>query len=173
MFDHLIVFFDHPFFIVMGGLSTTAAVLTAAYTTCLVIKGILPVWYRLGIALSKRKIVIFAYGDDYTNLKNTLSDSGLFKEKNIIQIDKNSIKKAESESLLLVHWKSYKDKLDSILSIKKDEAALIIYAPVEDGRIENNDMEKINQNRNVIVVNFRGRLINDVLVCMMTSRRNK
>ena len=140
------------------------------YMAFIVVKGILPVWYRIGTALTKRKIAIIALDDNYSNLKNVLVDSKLFKEKNIHKIDKSSIRKAENESLILMHWKSFKDNLDDILSIKKDTDALIVYAPTEEGRIDSADMEKLSKHRNLIVVNFRGRLINDVLVCMMTSR---
>jgi len=125
--------------------------------------------YRLGIALSKRKIAIFAESDGLNNLKNILVDSKLFREKNILQIDRNSIRKAEGESLLLLHWESFKDRLDDVLEIKKDAAALIVYAPTEGGKIDDDAMKKISDHRNIIVVNFRGRLVNDVLACMMTS----
>ena len=120
----------------------------------------------------QRKITIFAVGDSYNNLRSVLIDSKLFKEKNINTIDKNSISKAENESLLLMHWKSFQDSLDDILSSKRDTAALIVYAPTEEGPIDKESMGKISKHRNVTVVNFRGRLVNDVLVCMMTSRRN-
>lgn len=138
----------------------------AIYLSC---KGILPVLYHLGLALSKRKIAIFAESNDFNNLKNILVDSKLFKAKNILLIDQKSIRSAEGESLLLLHWGSCKDNLDSVLGIKKDAAALIVYAPIEDGKIDDEAMKKISEHRNVIVANFRGRLVNDVLVCMMTS----
>ena len=143
------------------------------YTIYLVVTGILPVLYRLGFALSKRKVAIFAERDDFVNLRSSLVDSKLFKEKNILQIDENSLRRAEAESLLLVHWKSFQKHLDTILAIKKDAATLIVYAPTEEGQIESESMTKLGKHRNVIVVNFRGRLINDVLVSMVTSRKNK
>ncbi|MDD9820280.1 MAG: hypothetical protein OXR07_05300 [Nitrospira sp.] len=161
---------DHPLLIWVGRATTLVFILTVIYAVCLFIKGILPVLYRLGSSLSKRKVAIFATGGDFNNLRNVLTDSKLFEGKNILQIDKESIKKAQAESLMLMHWKSYQDKLDAILDIKQDTAALIVYAPVDDGPIDKGSMVKIGEHRNVIVVNFRGRLVNDVLVCMMTSR---
>jgi len=153
----------------VGRVSTLLFILASLYAVYLSLRGILPVLYRLGLALSKRRIAIFAESDDFNNLKNVLVDSKLFKEKNILQIDKESIRKAEGESLLLLHWESFKDRLDAVLEIKKDAAALIVYAPTEGGKIDDDAMKKISDHRNIIVVNFRGRLVNDVLACMMTS----
>ena len=171
MLDSVVDFFNHPFFIIFGGISVSVSIIFSLYVICIVTKGIVPVWYRLGIALSGRKIAIFAEGGDFNNLRNVLVDSQLFKEKNIKGIDKNSISAVESESLFLVHWKSYKEYIDQILQRKKDTTALIVYAPTEEGRIDDKILEKMSKLRSVTVVNFRGRLINDVLICMMTSRK--
>ena len=63
--------------------------------------------------------------------------------------------------------------LDSILSEKKDGTALLIYAPQEEGFISKEDIAKINQHRNVIVVNFRGRLLNDIMISLITTSYEK
>ncbi len=168
----IISFFNHPFFIIVGGITTSLAIVGTVYTLYLVIKGVLPVWYRLGMGLSRRKIAIFAE-EEYNNLKSMLIDSNIFVSKNIVKIDKQSIKKAETITLLLVHWKCFEQEIDNILKIKKDSDALIIYAPQPEGRIDNNNLEKINSERNSIIVNFRGRLLNDILTCMMTTSYEK
>jgi hypothetical protein len=59
--------------------------------------------------------------------------------------------------------------LNAILSAKKDGTALLIYAPQEEGFIPKEDIAKINQHRNVIVVNFRGRLLNDIVTSLITT----
>lgn len=166
--SQIVNFFNHPFFIIMGGLATLIAIFGFIAMIFLVIKGILPVWYKLGIGLSKRKIAIFADAE-FDSLKNLLIDSGIFNKKNIVKIDKGSIKKAESISLLLVHYNSFRDKINEIISIKHDSDALIIYAPQEEGSIEKDILKNINSQRNAIIVNFRGRLLNDVLVSMITT----
>lgn len=173
MLDSALDWLNHPVLICVGRATTLLFIFTVIYAICLSIKGILPVLYRLGTALCKRKIAIFADSDDFNNLKSILIDSKLFMEKNILQIDQKSINRAEEESLLLLHWGSFRGSLDSVLNIKKDATALIVYAPPEDVRLNNDVMQKLSEHRNVIVVNFRGRLINDVLVCMMTSRWNR
>ena len=123
---------------------------------------------ELGVGLSKRKIALFAEVE-FTSLQALLVDSGLFKINNIEQIHKNSIKKAENYSLFVVYWDEFSDMLDDILQKKKDNTPLILYAPQDKGKISPEDLKKINQHRNVVVVNFRGRLINDILVSLMTT----
>ncbi len=169
MLNTVVEFFSHPFFTLSGAISVSASIILSFYVLYIVARGVLPVWYRLGIALSRRKIAILAVGDDYDNLKNVLIDSKLFKAKNIKKIEKSSILSAKNESLLLVHWESYKESLDAILENKQDTAALIIYAPAGKNRIDNESMEKMSQHRNITIVNFRGRLINDMFVSMITS----
>lgn len=168
----VISFFNHPFFIIVGGVTTSLAIVGTIYAVYLVVKGVLPVWYRLGMGLSKRKIAIFAE-EEYRNLKGMLIDSNLFTSKNIMKIDKQSIKKAEAITLLLVHWKCFEQEIDTILKIKRDSHALIIYAPQSEGLIGKNSLEKINSERNSIIVNFRGRLLNDILTSMMTTSYEK
>ena len=168
----VIDFFNHPFFIIVGGLATLLSVVGFLYIIYLVVKGIMPVWYRLGIGLSRKKIAIFA-AEEFDNLRSMLVDSNIFAEKNIVKIDKQSIKKAQSISLLLVHWKAFEADIDNILGIKNDSDALIIYAPKNEGLIDDKNLEKIDRERNSIIVNFRGRLLNDILTSMITTGYEK
>ena len=137
------------------------------------ITGISPALLRLGKGLSSRKIAIFASGDDYNSLKAMLVDSGLFKESNVCQIAKQDCKKAEGYSLFLVHWKSAKDHFESVLNVKKDATALIVYAPQDEGILEKSDIAKLNQHRNAILVNMRGRLLNDIVSSLITTSYEK
>lgn len=130
---------------------------------------ILKTLYRLGRGLAKRNIAIFDAGDSYTSLKAVLIDSKLFKEERIHQIHQDSIDKAKKYSVFLVHYSVYHNKINEILALKDDSTALIVYAPQDEGRINDDDMKKINNKRNTIVVNFRGRLLNDILISLMTT----
>jgi hypothetical protein len=168
MWQQIVMFFNLPFFIVLGGVATLSTLVGIIVIIFLVIKGIFPVWYRLGMGLSRRKIMVFAESE-FDDLQSMLVDSRLFQKKNIIRIEKKSLKKAESSSLLLVHWKPFEKEMEDILKLKRDNAALIIYAPQSEGFIDKGTLEKINMERNAIVVNFRGRLLNDILTSMITT----
>ena len=164
--------FNNPYFVILSGVITVISLLGVVYIVYLIIKGIFPVLYRLGLGLSNRKIAIFA-DQEYNSLKDIFVDSKIFKDKNIIQINSNSIKKGEEISIMLVHWKCCQNCIDDILDIKKDSDALIVYAPRHEGLIDNDNLEKINNQRNSIIVNFRGRLLNDILVSMITTIYSK
>lgn len=165
----IIDFFDSPFFIVVGGISTLVTVLTFLYGIYLFAKGIFPVWLRLGMGLSNRKIAVFAENDEYTSLKGILVESGIFQDGNILKVHKGELKSAEKYSLFLMYWKDFQADIDEILRMKKNSTALIVYAPQRDGFIDKPIMEKINEQRNTIIVNFKGRLINDLLMSMITT----
>ena len=142
------------------------AVIVGIYRWC---TGISPALIRLGKGLASRKIAVFAENDDFSSLKSLLVDSKLFKDNNVTQITKNELKKAEDFSLFLAHWKTISSYLDKILSAKKDGTALIIYAPQEEGFVPSESIEVINKHRNVILVNFRGRLLNDIVTSLITT----
>ena len=161
-------FFSHSFFTIVGGVLSLAAVLGLIAALYLSVTGVIPVLYRLGTSLSSRKIAIFA-DDKFTELESILVDSGLVKKRNIIKIDKASMKKADNISFFIVHYLPYKNSIDELISLKKDTDAMIVYAPQDEGYIENEIVTKINSQRNIVMANFRGRLLNDVLVSMMTT----
>ncbi len=161
-------FFNSEIFTIVGDISILVTIFGFFFIIFLVIKGILPVLYRLGIGLSKRRIAIFA-NSEFESLKSMLIDSKIFKEKNILRINLNDLKKAEKESIFLVHWRDYKDSLKDILHLKSDATALIVYAPPDEGKVDEQSMININSQRNAIVVNFRGRLLNDILTSMITT----
>lgn len=94
--EGLVNFFNHTFFIVVGGLSTIVLMLGSAVSFVLVIKGIIPVWVLLGRGLIKRKIAVFALSE-FASLRSMLVDSSLFREKNIVQIQKNEVAVAEAD----------------------------------------------------------------------------
>lgn len=132
--------------------------------------GILPVLLRLGNGLAARKIAIFAEGSDQESLKSLLTDSGMFRAKNIISVSKDGdIGRAEKATLYLVHWPSWKDSLDKVLSCKKDGTGLVLYAPHEGGHIPHDVMASLDKQRNVAVTNFRGRLLSDIFSQMITT----
>lgn len=170
--EEIIKFFNHPFFIVVGGLATLLMIIGVIYAFWLIIRGVLPVWYRLGLGLSQRKIAIFSV-TEFASLSSLLADSKIFERKNIVQINKNDMSKAEKETVFLVHWNDFKDKIDDILNYKKDDTALIVYAPQNEGRIDQQEMDKITTHRNTVVVNFRGRLLNDILLSLITTSYKK
>lgn len=164
----VVSFFNHPFFIVVGGLTTTLVILGIFYKILFIFFGITPVVFRLGVALWKRKIAVFATTEAYSSLFTSIKDSRIFNSGNIEMIPKNNIDKAKNFTVILVDWESCGDKINQIFSARKnDQTPILIYA--KPGSIPQNQMEKIANRTNTIVVNFRGRLINDILTSLITT----
>lgn len=158
----------------LGHASTVTVLVTLAVGVVAWLRGILPALLRLGNGLAKRKIAIFAKGDNLTSLKDLLLDSKLFNKNNIINITtKNDLGKAEKSTLFLVFWPDWKSDIENILIKKGDETVLIVYAPQESGFIPKNQMSELTEERNVMVTNFRGRLLNDIVVSMITTSYRK
>lgn len=150
-------------------ITTIVLLVTVALAVYVWFRGILPAMLRLGNGLAKREIAIFARGDNFSSLKDLLIDSKLFKENNIVHIaSERDFKKAEPYTLFLVHWSDWKTQLDKIVDQKKDGTALIVYAPQEEGFLPKEQMTLLNE-RNVMLTNFRGRLLNDIVVSMITT----
>ena len=134
------------------------------------LKGILPALIRLGNGLSKRKIAIFAKGTNLQILVNLLEDTKLLNKRNLIDISSaDDIGRAERATLFLVFWDDWQDTIDEILHAKKDATALVVYAPTGPSSIPPDKFLELNKHRNVMVTNFRGRLLNDIVVSLMTS----
>lgn len=79
--DTIVAFFNHPFFIVVGGLVTILMIFGFFYTAYLVVKGVFPVWYRLGVGLSKRKVAVFGSLEVFESIRASLIDSKNFQRK--------------------------------------------------------------------------------------------
>ena len=164
----VIEIFNHPFFLIVSGILIIIFLIQTISTAYLYAKGIIPVWIRIGRGLSERKIAVFAV-EGFTELRSMLVDSGLFLESNVVQIDKNSIKKAKNMTLFLVHWESFGSQIEEILALKEEHYAMIIYAPQKEGIIDPTRFNKIANVRNTLVVNLRGRLLNDIFISMITT----
>ena len=150
--------------------TTLIFIMTLVFGAYAWFKGILPALIRLGNGLSRRKIAIFAKGENLGSLRALLLDTKLFNEKNIIDISSgNDLGRAERATLFLVFWHDWEDQIERILRAKKDNTALIVYAPQDRGRIPQDKIDGLNTERNVTLSNLRGRLLNDIVVSLMTS----
>jgi hypothetical protein len=157
---------------VLGYISTILVILSAIYIFILWLRGIVPVLVRLGNGLARRKIVIFAKGDTLNSLKDLLHDSKLFNQTNVTGISlEGDIRKCESATMFLVYWPDWHEHIDAILRCKTDGIALVVYAPP--GSIPQEAMAKLGNERNVTVSNFRGRLLNDIVISMITTSYEK
>lgn len=159
---------------IVGTIDTIILVILLSRNLMLWLTGVSPALFRLGIGLAKRKIAIFAKGDNADSLKSLLLDSKLFKEKNICEIKKSEdIGKAEAASVYLVWWQDWRDDIANILDQKPDACSLVVYAHFNQGKIPDEQMKNLDGKRHTAVTNFRGRLLNDIVISMITTSYEK
>ena len=130
--------------------------------------------WRFGLALFGKKIMIVANDEDYRDLEEDISDSGLIKSKNIQRISSKQLAKTK-EALLLIIVYGYLDKEDfkSVATGKSARCGLIVYCSPEKGRIKDEEMELLSKTAFTALCNFRGRLVNDVLLMMLSTSFKK
>lgn len=159
---------NHPLFAVVGA-ATTILIFggfvyrIACWTFC-----VTPIAFRFGIALQKREVAIF--GDDaaFGNLRDCLVDSKIFKNKTIVHVRTNNIDKAKDKTIFLVDWSSISSDIEEIFAARKNhQTPVVIYA--KPASIPQDKMTDIANRANTVVVNFRGRLLNDILTSLITT----
>ena len=134
--------------------------------------GIGPALWRLGNGLATRKVGIVGSADAYLSLKGTLIDSGLFWDKNVSQVPLDNFEKVKDFTVVLVDWGSCASSVEEIFGARKNQqTAIIIHA--KPGEIPKEIMDDIANRPNTVVVNFRGRLLNDILTSLMTTSYEK
>ena len=125
---------------------------------------------RFGMVHS-RKISIVADRESFESLSKDLTDTEIFRERNVKRIDSNHLSEVRESKLLLVDYRYVTDaQITDILRDKNPKCGLIIYAPPP-LRLPNDLMETVVNHPYTLLVNFRGRLVNDVLSAMMTTPR--
>jgi hypothetical protein len=161
-------FYNSPPFTIIGGITVTLMFIALIYRLACWTFGITPIVFRLGIALWRRKVAIFGSADRFESLKMSLIDSNIFKKKNIIHISSDNIDKAKDVTIFLVDWETFGDKTEQIFSARKNhQTAIVIYA--KPASIPQEIMNDIANRANTVVVNFRGRLLNDILTSLITT----
>jgi len=171
-------FFNYPFFVIFGGLSATLILLGFLLNLVFWFLGIAPLLWRLGYGRWLRKIAIVAGGNFFDQLRKDLVDSGVFRESNISQISSSSLAEVKEHNLLLVHYQSFsKQQIKTILANKNSKAGMVFYFPEfspKKGKVIPDEMLKqITNTENTTVVNFRGRLLNDIMTTLITTSYEK
>lgn|GEM_PF-299964 len=171
-------FFNHPFFIIVGGMSTLIAVGGLLLVLIFWFLGITPLLWRLGLGRWLRKIAIAANDEIYNSLRTDLVDSGIFRKGNISQISTNRLSKVKDHSLILVHYQSFtEEEIRQLLDDKKSASGMVFYFPEFNPsavkKIPDTMVQAIGKKENTTVVNFRGRLLNDIITTLITTSYEK
>ena len=152
---------------------TVWGISTLLVTILLFIWGMLPVLWRFGNALVHKKIAIYASGDNGSDLEELIKEMKIFKGGIQLVRNKNSIENGENADIHLVRWSDSKDFFDQIIKKKKKDSAIIVYCPHEDGQLNQKAIEVLNTYKHAVLVNFRGRLLNDIITSLITIKYGK
>ena len=127
-----------------------------------------PILLRFWFGRRFRDIAIVAKNDQFSQIESDLKSSGIFK--NIRSVLPWSLWEVKKHNLLVVHYESFsKDEIKEIVSYKEPKAWMIFYHPNADTRIPNEMMRMIGNKQNTSVVNFRWRLLNDIITTLLTT----
>lgn len=161
-------FFNSPIFNVLGGITFIITSLGIIYRITCISLGISPLVYKIGKAIWRRKIAIIGDAEAFGKLQRVIKESNIFNTKNIIHIPVKEIEKVKIHTILLVDWESSMAKINEIFDFRKTHnSAVIIFASA--GTIDKDIMIEIANKSNTVVVNFRGRLLNDILNALLTT----
>ncbi|HRN69973.1 MAG TPA: hypothetical protein PLS49_02200, partial [Candidatus Woesebacteria bacterium] len=105
-------------------------------------------------------------------------ESGIFRKGNISQVSNRSLSDIKEHSLLLVHYQSFSEKeIETILDYKTSKSGMVFYFPSFSSKkgefIPNEMRDKISNTPNTTIVNFRGRLLNDLITTLITTSYEK
>ncbi len=164
----IIDFFNHPVFIIVGGLTVVVATLGIIYRVVCISLGVTPLVFRIGKAIWRRKVAIIGSFEAFSFLKDCITDTEIFNKKNVIHVPIHNIEKVKEHTILLIDWETSGNKIDQIfLARKNNNTAVIIFASV--GSIPQDKMAEIANRSNTVVANFKGRLLNDILNSLITT----
>jgi hypothetical protein len=164
--DALAKFYDYPLFTIAGWIWFTVWVFALLLKIIFWTIWISPVIFRVWVWLWKRRIAIISKNSNYWNLESTLLDSWIFNKKNIIKVE-SDLKKAASANIYLVDWESFYNEIDDIFATRSNhQIPVIIFAKPQ--AIPNDKMIIIWNYSNTVVVNFKWRLLNDILTSLIT-----
>lgn len=158
----------------IGGATIVATFVSGLMTFFGWSAGIFMVMKRLGLGRWYRKVTILSDVDNGQSLKKDLIDSGVFREKNIKLIGESNISDIKSADLVLLdYWSISPEKALSAISNKQKHAGLVVYSPMKKGRIEDEVTARINDEPFTTLVQMRGRLVNDLLITLMSTSYDK
>lgn len=152
----------------IGGATTAATIITTVVIVFFAITGLLKAMWRFGIGVAWRKVFIVADADARDELQGDLMRSGIVRKRNIKTMTRGQISNLKGARLIILDYGYLEeDETVRIVSQKDSDCGVLVYA--KPGTIPGEVMEKLNLSQHVSVVNFRGRLVNEVLILLLST----
>lgn len=152
----------------IGTVGTIVSWALAIGFVVLAIMGLVRPAFRFGKGIAWKKVFIVADGNTRQELKGDLERSGIIRKKNILEKTDGQISDLVGARLLVSEYGYLgEENVDKIVSQKCSDCGVLIYAKHKE--ISDESMEKLNRAQHVSVVNFRGRLVNEILLLLIST----
>lgn len=176
MFDSIYNIFNTPFFVIFWWITATISIILVLLSIIFWALWVAPLLFRLWFWRWFRKIAVVSNNEYFSKIEKDLKDSGIFRK--IIPIYNSSISEVNEHDLLVVHYDSFtEDEIKEILSYKKSKAGMIFYYPEFDPATWKQISKEISKliwtKENTTIVNFRWRLLNDIVTTLITTSYEK
>jgi hypothetical protein len=136
--------------------------------------GVTLVMKRLGLGRWYRKVLIVGSSGETKSLRRDIEDSGVFRKNNIEEVDERNLVDVKRASLILLdYWSLEVSQVAVVLANKQKHAGLVVYSPMGKGRIPDEISATINNEPFTTLVQMRGRLVNDLLITLMSTSYDK
>lgn len=146
------------------GLAALTSILFGAFC------GVTQALVRFGLALFGKKIFVVASEDEYGDIREDLVDSGLIKSGNIQRVSNRHMDKAHDALLLIIVYGYLEPKdFEALVRTKSSRCGVIVYCSPEKSRITEQEMSLLSRTSFTALCNFRGRMVNDVLLMMLST----
>lgn len=161
-------------FEIIGAITIVGAIIVGLATFFGWTAGIFMVMKRLGLGRWYRKVLIVGSTSETKSLRKDLEDSGVFRKSNISEVDGRNLSDIKEASLILLdYWSLTKPQVSTVLANKRKQAGLVVYSPMGKRRIPDEISEAINNEPFTTLVQMRGRLVNDLLITLMSTSYDK
>ncbi|WP_165047491.1 MULTISPECIES: hypothetical protein [unclassified Adlercreutzia] len=158
----------NAFFSLVGTIGTIVPWALAIGFVVLAVMGLVRPAYRFGKGIAWKKVFIVANDNTRQELKGDLERSGILRKRNIrVKTDGQISDLAGARLLILEYGYLGEKKVQEIVSNKCSDCGVLIYAKHKE--ISDESMSKLNRSQHVSVVNFRGRLVNEILLLLIST----
>ena len=152
----------------IGNACTAAMIVLAVGFVALSVMGLFRPAYRFGKGIAWKKVFIVADSNTRQELKSDVVRSGIIKKRNILEKTDGQISDLAGARLLVLEYGYLgADRVQEIVSNKCSDCGVLVYA--NPGEIDKKSLAKLNRFQHVSVVNFRGRLVNEILLLLIST----
>lgn len=156
------------FFSLIGPIGTIASLALAIGFVVLGVMGLVKPAYRFGIGIAWKKVFIVADGNTRQELQGDLERSGIIRKRNILEKTDGQISDLAAARLIILEYGYLgEEKIQNIVSNKCSDCGVLIYAKPRE--ISDESMSRLNRSQHVSVVNLRGRLVNEILLLLIST----